>query len=70
VEVQGALPWPHLMALGLGALRLSPAEFWRCTPRELERALAGAFGELEVLAPLTRTVLDDLMHRYPDAGKM
>jgi len=56
------------MALGLGALRLSPSEFWRSTPRELERALAGAFGEPQDMAPLTRLALDDLMRRFPDAG--
>ncbi|MEM1299882.1 MAG: phage tail assembly chaperone, partial [Pseudomonadota bacterium] len=27
--------WPHLMRLGLGALRLSPEVFWNMTPNEL-----------------------------------
>lgn len=55
------------MALGLGALRLAPEQFWRATPRELERALAGAFGEAAAHAPLSRDTLDTLMRRYPDA---
>ncbi|WP_342027481.1 phage tail assembly chaperone [Methyloceanibacter methanicus] len=32
------------MEAGLGALRLSPCDFWAMTPRELDAALKGAFG--------------------------
>lgn len=51
------------MAFGLGRLRLSPADFWAMTPRELAAAMAA-------VAPAQtapgRGVLDDLMQRFPD----
>ena len=53
-------PWARMMQLGLGQLRLSPAEFWRSTPREI----AGAFGVPP--SPLLRQNLNDLMEQYPD----
>jgi uncharacterized phage protein (TIGR02216 family) len=54
------------MAVGLGALRIPPDAFWRMTPRELERALAGAFGETGSAAAPTRETLQALMRRFPD----
>jgi uncharacterized phage protein (TIGR02216 family) len=54
-------PWARMMQLGLGQLRLSPAEFWRSTPREI----AGAFGASPP-SPLLRQNLEDLMEQYPD----
>lgn len=58
------------MALGLGRLRLSPAHFWALTPRELECALAGAFGDAAAAArPLGRSDLEALMRRFPDAPR-
>jgi uncharacterized phage protein (TIGR02216 family) len=54
------------MALGLGRLGLAPAHFWALTPRELERALAGAAGLAPFQSPLDRTALEELMRRYPD----
>ena len=54
------------MALGLGVLRLPPAQFWAMTPREFERALAGAFGETVAGEPMPRADLEALMRRYPD----
>lgn len=49
------------MHLGLGVLRLAPADFWRTTPRELAAAFEPA------LTPgLTRQTLDALMTRFPD----
>jgi uncharacterized phage protein (TIGR02216 family) len=54
-------PWARMMQLGLGQLRLSPAEFWRSTPREI----AGAFG-VPPPSPLLRQNLEDLMEQYPD----
>lgn len=49
------------MHFGLGNLRLSPNEFWRCTPREL----AGAFGSAPP-QPLLRQNLIELMEQFPD----
>jgi uncharacterized phage protein (TIGR02216 family) len=51
------------VAFGLGVLRLSPAQFWRMTPRELAAALDGASGRGPAL---TRAIFNDLMTRYPD----
>lgn len=49
------------MHLGLGVLRLAPADFWRTTPRELAAAFDPA------LPPsLTRQTLESLMTRFPD----
>ncbi len=55
-------PWERMMELGLGVLRLSPAEFWKATPREI----AAAFGAPRV--SLTRENLQQMMVRYPDVG--
>lgn len=51
------------MGFGLGVLRLSPAEFWRMTPRELAAAIAAVIG---ARVPLDRAGLSELMKRYPD----
>lgn len=59
-----SLPWPELMAVGLGVLRLPPAHFWSMTPRELAAA-ADALG-LRAQAPITRAQFDSLMQRFPD----
>jgi len=56
-------PWDAVMAFGLGRLRLSPADFWAMTPRELAAAFAA------VAPPPSapgRGVLDELMERFPD----
>ena len=57
-------PWRDVMAFGLGMLRLSSAEFWALTPRELAAAAEGHFGK--TTEPLDRTALTDLIRRYPD----
>jgi uncharacterized phage protein (TIGR02216 family) len=54
------------MAAGLGLLRLRPADFWSMTPRELEAALRGLLGPGHANDPLPRTMLADLMQRFPD----
>lgn len=54
------------MGAGLGLLRLSPANFWAMTPRELSAALWMIFGEAEAHAPLARSELAALMALYPD----
>lgn len=55
-------PWDRMMELGLGALRLSPREFWAATPREI----AAAFPARLRRDALTRPDLDELLTRYPD----
>lgn len=52
------------MRLVFGAMRLSPAEFWRLTPRELA-AMAKALGGA-MPAPMDRAALDEMMERFPD----
>jgi uncharacterized phage protein (TIGR02216 family) len=47
-------------------LRLSPADFWSMTPRELSLALMGAAGIPVGAAGFDRTDLDRLMQRFPD----
>lgn len=54
-------PWPEMMALGLGRLKLSPREFWAATPREIAAALPQARG-----AALPRGVLETLLQQFPD----
>ena len=56
-------PWDEAMAFGLGRLRLSPAEFWSMTPRELAAAMS-AYGA-SVSAP-GRVDLEQMMKRFPD----
>jgi uncharacterized phage protein (TIGR02216 family) len=53
------------MALGIGRLGLSSADFWKLTPRELSAAIGTMHGGAS--EPPARAVLDDLMRRYPDA---
>lgn len=55
------------MALGLGALGLSPHVFWMLTLPELNAAIAGRFGKAPDMtdAP-SRLDLDDMMRRFPD----
>lgn len=54
--------WPALMRVGLGALGLRPAEFWALTPLEL-RVMLGAE---QVVPPLTRARLEELVAAHPD----
>lgn len=51
------------MAAGLGAMRLSPKDFWAMTPRELAAALG--VGLVARRAP-GRDDLAALMRRFPD----
>ena len=50
-----------MMRIGLGQLHLSPAEFWRSTPRELAAALGPAPPQ-----PMLRQSLLTLMDAFPD----
>jgi uncharacterized phage protein (TIGR02216 family) len=57
---QERFPWARLMHIGIGQLRLTPTEFWRCTLRELVSALGSPS------KPLQRQNLNDLMRQWPD----
>jgi uncharacterized phage protein (TIGR02216 family) len=54
------------MSLGLGVLRLSPAQFWAMTPRELDAAIRGMMGPPAASLTPSRSGLDRLMQRFPD----
>jgi len=54
------------MGAGLGLLRLSPADFWAMTPREMGAALTAILGEAPSAAPPAMPDLMALMARYPD----
>jgi uncharacterized phage protein (TIGR02216 family) len=55
------------MAVGLGALGLTPLVFWAMTPRELDAALRGRFGVART-DPLRRADLGAMMQRFPDVS--
>ena len=57
-------PWKQAIGFGLGVLRLSPAQFWTMTPRELACAIEAVTGRRD--APLPRDAFNDLMRRFPD----
>lgn len=64
------LDWAGLMRAGLQGLRLRPAEFWELTPAELALMLGvepGAGAGVKAGA-MTRSGLDALMARFPDAA--
>ena len=52
------------MRFGFAVLRLSSAEFWAMTPRELAAAMGGA--AIEPSKWLDRRRLTELLQRYPD----
>jgi uncharacterized phage protein (TIGR02216 family) len=58
-------PWRRAMAIGFGRLRLSSAEFWAMTPRELAAAVEGLNGT-GTTGPPARADLETLIARYPD----
>ena len=60
-------PWPQVLAIGLGVLRLPPEQFWRMTPREFAAALRGLYGE--PAAPIDRGSFEALARRFPDATR-
>jgi uncharacterized phage protein (TIGR02216 family) len=53
------------MAFGIGRLGLSPAAFWRATPRELSAAARGMNGGA-IGAVMGRATLAALSARFPD----
>lgn len=54
------------MAIGLGVLGLAPAVFWALTPKELDCALRGRFGEARSITALSHGELGTLMQQFPD----
>jgi uncharacterized phage protein (TIGR02216 family) len=60
------LPWPELMAFGLGHLRLSSKEFWGMSLRELDAAIEGRLGKSTTYTSVTRNQLAELMRKHPD----
>jgi len=59
------IDWPGLMRAGIGQLRLTPAQFWRLSPVELQIML----GTGAAIAPLTRARLEELAAAYPDGKR-
>lgn len=57
-------PWSEAIGFGLGVLRLSSAQFWAMTPRELAFAIRAVRGA--VLEPVDRAALTELMKQFPD----
>jgi len=55
------------MAFGFAVMRLSPAEFWAMTPRELAAAMR-AFGH-GVHAPPGRAEMEAMMRAFPDGER-
>lgn len=56
------------MAIGLGVLSLTPLVFWALTPKELDAALRGRFGDARGVTALTRGELGNLMKQFPDGA--
>ena len=54
--------WPVLMRAGMTGLRLSPDQFWRLTPAELQLMLGQGAG----MPAMNRAGLDALLAAYPD----
>ena len=53
------------MDQALGALALSPADFWAMTPLELASAMTRLNG-VQRPGPPARSTIDELLQRYPD----
>lgn len=59
-----AFDWNGLLRVGLTQLGLKPAEFWALTPVELALML----GPPSEGQAMSRSALDALLQKYPDAG--
>ena len=57
------------MAVGLGLLRISPADFWSMSIPEFSAATEAAIGPAMQSEPLARDDLTDLMARFPDTKR-
>tara|TARA_R100001460_G_scaffold6862_3_gene17715 strand:+ start:547 stop:735 length:189 start_codon:yes stop_codon:yes gene_type:complete len=62
------LPWAEFMNLGLGAMRMTPEEFWNCSFEEFYSAIDGfrTFNGADRDKPMTKDELDELMELHPD----
>ena len=58
-----AFPWDEAMAFAFSVLRLSPAEFWALTPRELALAMRPF---VQANAAPDRAGFDRLFSAFPD----
>lgn len=56
------------MAIGFGVLGIAPLVFWALTPKELDAALRGRFGDARTITALSRGELGDLMKQFPDGA--
>ena len=56
------------MNLGLGAMRMTPEEFWNCSFEEFYSAIDGfrTFNGADRDKPMTKDELDELMELNPD----
>ncbi len=54
--------WPVLIRAGFVGLRLTPEQFWRLTPAELQVMLGHGGG----MPAMNRSGLDALLAAYPD----
>ncbi|MFN3482264.1 rcc01693 family protein [Rhabdaerophilum calidifontis] len=60
------MPWPDMLAFGLGILALPPDAFWRLTLPEFLAALEARTGRRRAVSPLGRAEFAALMARFPD----
>lgn len=58
-----AFPWDEAMAFAFSVMRLSPAEFWALTPRELALAMQPL---LRARSAPNRSELERLLNDFPD----
>ncbi len=65
--IPAPFPWREAMAFAFGILRLSPAQFWAMTPRELACAIEAVRGREP--APMQRATLEHLMKSFPDGRR-
>ncbi len=56
------------MAFGFGVLRLSSRAFWAMSPREINAAYIGIYGEGST--GILRASFATLMERFPDSSRM
>ena len=61
-----AFPWAQAVGFGLGILRLSPAQFWAMTPRELSYAIAPFQSPHQGHERPGRADLARMMRAFPD----
>jgi uncharacterized phage protein (TIGR02216 family) len=60
-ESRANFPWARLMQIGIGALHLSPEQFWKTTLKEITAASSPAQNP-----EMKREALEGLMQQWPD----